>query len=61
MGKFYVIVNVNQTKYRICKEDIKRATSFKVKKLPKIPTFRSFHNDKESDEMTNADECEVQF
>ncbi len=39
MGKFFLNVLSNQTTYKLCKEDIKAAYSYKVKKLPNIPAY----------------------
>ena len=45
MGKFYVYIEINASKYKLCKDDIKNIYSLRKAKLPELPTF-SAHSEK---------------
>lgn len=61
MGKYYVAVTTNSTKYKLCKEDILRVFSLKIRKIPRLPAFNHFQKMRETDAATDYDDSEVQF
>ena len=61
MGKYFVTVAANAKHYKVCREDIKKFYSFKLRKMPALPAYDPMELDKESDSLTNCDECEAQF
>jgi hypothetical protein len=54
MGKYYVSLAVNTKKYQVCREDIRKVYSHKLKKIPRLPAFAK--NDKDADELTNFED-----
>jgi hypothetical protein len=52
MGKYFVAIANNKTQYKLCRDDINRVFSFKVRKLPKIPGFFNDIHNKEDDTST---------
>lgn len=55
MGKHFVAIANNATKYRLDRDDIKKVFIFKQKRLPRLPAFNSFQKDSDNDSMTNCD------
>lgn len=61
MGKYYVAVTTNSTKYKLCKEDIQRVYSLKIRKIPRLPAFNHSQKMMDTDVTTDYDDSEVQF
>ena len=39
MGKFFVTVSNRSNQYRVCRDDIQKVFSAKIKKMPKLPHY----------------------
>jgi hypothetical protein len=42
MGKHFVAVALNSTKFKLDREDIKKVFIFKQRKIPRLPSFDHF-------------------
>lgn len=51
MGKFYVYIEVDTNKYKLCKYDIKEMYSYEKSKRPKLPPF-NLQSEKEDGQTT---------
>jgi len=49
MGKYFVTINRNNHKYKLCRDDIKQVFSCKVRKIPKVPAYNNMQKNKEED------------
>lgn len=61
MGKYFVAITNGRSQYKLCRDDINRVFSCRIKKLPKIPGFNSIRSFKEDDASTSNEDSEPQF
>jgi hypothetical protein len=54
MGKYYVSLAVSSKKYHVCRDDIQKVYSHKLRKVPRLPAFAE--NGKDADELTNFED-----
>lgn len=60
MGKFYVAVLIRGLKHKVCKDDIRKISSFKRRNIIAPPAY--FPAEKEHDEEgTSCDDSQVEF
>lgn len=61
MGKYFVTITNQQTHFRLCRDDISRVFSHKIRKLPQVPAFNKVTRIKEDDATTINEDSEPQF
>jgi hypothetical protein len=54
MGKYYVSLAVSSKKYQVCRDDIQKVYSHRLRKMPKVPVF--VEHSKDNDELTNFED-----
>lgn len=50
MGKYFVTIANGKRGYKVCRDDINKVFSCKIKKIPKVPAY--LNNHKEDDQVT---------
>jgi hypothetical protein len=61
MGKYFVSVQANSRIYRVCRDDISKVYSHRLRKLPRQPAFDPAQKQHEDDYLTNCEDSELQF
>ena len=61
MGKYFVTIANRRAYYKVCRDDINKVFSCKIKKIPKIPNFLAFQKTSEDDAITIDQEEDAQF
>lgn len=56
MGKYFVTIANSQRNYKLCRDDINKVFSCKIRKLPKVPTFNKHSFEKEIDSASTCSE-----
>ena len=60
MGKYFVTILKQRQLYKVCRDDINKVFSHRIKKIPKVPTFDP-QQFKEDDTVTQDQETDLQF
>ena len=60
MGKFFVTIHNRSTNYRVCRDDINKVFSLKIRKMPKLPHY-NHQKPTEDDILTVDQDSELQF
>ena len=61
MGKYYVLIELANKKYRLCRDDIQKVHQNKLVKRVKIPNFYGSTSESDRDDITNTGDDEVEF
>lgn len=59
MGKYFVTIANRKHAYKVCRDDINKVFSCKIKKIPKLPAYHEPH--KEDDQVTLDQDSELLF
>ena len=60
MGKFFVTIHNRAANYRVCRDDINKVFSSKIRKMPKLPHF-NHEKPTDDDTLTCDQDSELQF
>ena len=58
MGKYFVTILKQRQLYKVCRDDINKVFSHRIKKIPKVPTFDP-QQFKEDDTVTQDQETGI--